>query len=193
MWRDTHTHTDTATNSQTGGCSHADTKKTGKMRDAYPSHTHPFSSLHPSHCCPLSHIICSFPLKTPWTYGPLKPAVSLSANTQTPTHSHQPFPIHGVGQQVYWILMISGPASPWLISGCRFSVVYLILSFCLHPFIISPRLPAFVRNEGGHLPSMPPSPSSLSSQTTVVASVRLWKGKTLFACASVHICVAMCV
>lgn len=110
--RHTHTHTDTATNSKTGGCSHADTKKTGKMRDAYPSHTHPFSSLHPSHCCPLSHIICSFPLKTPWTYGPLKPAVSLSANTQTPTHSHQPFPIHGVGQQVYWILMISGPASP---------------------------------------------------------------------------------
>lgn len=47
--------------------------------------THTFSSLHPSHCCPLSLIICSFRLKTPWTYGPLKPAVSLSANTDNHT------------------------------------------------------------------------------------------------------------
>lgn len=44
-----------------------------------------FFPFHPSHCCPLSLIICSFPLKTPWTYGPLKPAVSLSANTHTHT------------------------------------------------------------------------------------------------------------
>lgn len=53
-----------------------------------------------------------FPSKTPWTYGPLKPAVSLSANTRTLAHIHTLFPIHGVGQQVYWISMISGPASP---------------------------------------------------------------------------------
>lgn len=106
---------------------------------------------------------------------------------QRHTHTHTPFPIHSVGQQVYWILMISGPASPWLISGCRFSVVYLILSFCLHPSIVSPRSPAFVKNEGGHLPSVAPSPSSLSSQTTVEASVRLWKERTLFACVHVYL------
>lgn len=63
--------------------------------------------------------------------------LSLQTHTHTRSGAHTPFPIHGVGQQVYWILMISGPASPWLISGCRFSVVYLILSFCLHPSIVS--------------------------------------------------------
>ncbi len=169
-----------------------------RMIDAYPSPTHThkhthsssFFSLHPSLCCPLSLIICSFPLKP---HGHMDPwnLQFLSLQTHTHIRTHTLFPIHSVGQQVYWILMISGPASPWLISGCRFSVVYLILSFCLHPFIVSPRLPAFVKNEGGHLPSVPPSPSSLSSQTTVVASVRLWKAKTLFACVSVHICVTV--
>lgn len=128
--------------------------------------------------------------------SPLKPCGHMDPwNLQFPplqTHSHMIIPIYGVGQQVYWILMISEPASPWLISGCRFSVVYLILSFCLHPFIISPNLPAFVRNEGGHLPSVPPSPSSLSSQTTVVAGVRLWKWTTLFACARVCVCARVC-
>ncbi|TNN49759.1 hypothetical protein EYF80_040051 [Liparis tanakae] len=39
----------------------------------------------------------------------------------------------------------------------------------------------FVRERGGHLPSVPPSPSSLSSQTTVAARARLSKG-TLCAC-----------
>lgn len=76
--------------------------------------------------------------------------------------------------------MIRGSAFPLLISGCHFSVVDLILSFCLYPSIIPPRLPAFVRNEGGHLSSMLPLPSSLSSQTTMVASVWQWTGKTLF-------------
>lgn len=80
---------------------------------------------------------------------------------------------------------------PLLISGCHFSVVYLILSFCLYPSIVPPHLPAFVRSEGGHLSSMLPLPSSLSSQTTMVASVWLRNGKTLFACVS--ICEAVCV
>lgn len=175
-------------------------KKTGRMIDAYPSATHThslsplFFSFSPLSLLPAVSHHLFFPSKNPmdiWT--PETCSFSLCKHTHTRSGAHTPFPIHGVGQQVYWILMISGPASPWLISGCRFSVVYLILSFCLHPSIVSPRSPAFVRNEGGHLPSVPPSPSSLSSQTTVVASVRLWKGKTLFACASVHICVAMCV
>lgn len=72
---------------------------------------------------------------------------------------------------VFWVLMIRGSAFPLLIIGCHFSVVYLILSFCLYPSIIPPHLPAFVRNKGGHLSSMLPLPSSLSSQTTMVASV----------------------
>lgn len=81
--------------------------------------------------------------------------------------------------------MIRGSAFPLLSSCCHFSVVYLILSFCLYPSIIPPHLPAFVRNEGGHLSSMLPLPSSLSSQTTMVASVWQWRGKTLF-------CVSIC-
>lgn len=104
--------------------------------------------MHTHSCCLLSLIICSFPLKTSWTYGPLKPAVSPPC-----THS---LPILSVGQQVYWILMISAADSLWLISGCRFSVVYSIRFSCLHPSIISPHSAAFVRNEGGHLPSVPP-------------------------------------
>lgn len=66
------------------------------------THTHSTSPfLHPCLCCPLS-LICSFPLKTPWTYGPLKTAVSncKHINTHVRTHSFQSI---GVGQQVYWI------------------------------------------------------------------------------------------
>lgn len=169
-------------------------KKTGRMIDEYPSsqtHTHTFFSSPLSLLPAVSHHLF-FPSKSPmdiWT--PETCSFSLCKCTHTLTHT--PFPIHAVGQQVYWILMISGPASPWLISGCRFSVVYLILSFCLHPSIVSPCLPAFVRNKGGHLPSVPLSPSSHSNQTTVEPSVRLWKGKTLFACVSVRVSVDVCV
>lgn len=155
------------------------------------THTHTFFSSPLSLLPAVSHHLF-FPSKSPmdiWT--PETCSFSLCKCTHTLTHT--PFPIHAVGQQVYWILMISGPASPWLISGCRFSVVYLILSFCLHPSIVSPRLPAFVRNKGGHLPSVPLSPSSHSNQTTVEPSVRLWKGKTLFACVSVRVSVDVCV
>lgn len=131
-------------------------------------------------------LICSPPpqkLQTP--YGPPEncstlplpqPILHARAHTQTQTHTRSNKKSIGF---------------PLLISGCHFSLVYLILSFCLYPSVVPPHLPAFVRNEGGHLSSMLPWPSSLSSQTTVVASVWLPKGETLFACVSV--CEAVCV
>lgn len=114
---------------------------------------------------------------------PLKIAVPLSAPPPTHlphtcTHKHTQNNKKSIG-------------FPLLISGCHFSVVYLILSFCLYPSIVPPRLPAFVRDEGGHLSSMLPLPSSLSSQTTMEASVWLGEGETLFA--SVSVCEAVCV
>lgn len=166
-------HMQTQTDRQDDGCTHIYTST-----HYFSFYTSPLSKL------PAVSYHLFVPSKNPtdiWT--PETCSFSLCKDT----HTHTPFPIHSVGQQVYWILMISGPASPWLISGCRFSVVYLILSFCLHPSIVSPHSPAFVKNEGGHLPSVAPSPSSLSSQTTVEASVRLWKGRTLFACVHVYL------
>lgn len=130
-------------------------------------------------------LICSSPLKTPQTpYGPLEncsppphpqPIIHARAHTQTQTHRENNKKSTGC---------------PLLISGCHFSVVYLILSSAS---IVAPHLPALVRNEGGHLSSMLPLPSSLSSQTTMVASVWLRKGKTLFACVSIGeaVCVGL--
>lgn len=71
-----------------------------------------------------------------------KPAVS-----PPPPRTHS-LPILSVGQQVYWTLMISAADSLWLISGCRFSVVYLIRFSCLHPSIISPSLCSLCKKWG---------------------------------------------
>lgn len=82
----THTHSDTDRRMYT--CRH---RQTGRMMDAHTythRHTTSLFTLHPSRSCPLSLIICSFPLKTPRTYGPLKPAVTLFAKTHTHTLPH---------------------------------------------------------------------------------------------------------
>lgn len=129
-------------------------------------------------------LICSSPLKTPQT--PYGPPENCSPPPPPPTHhprtcTHANTDTQGEQQKVY---------CPLLISGCHFSVVYLILSSAS---VVAPYLPALVRNEGGHLSSMLPLPSSLSSQTTMVASVWLRKGKTLFACVSIGeaVCVGL--
>lgn len=137
-----------------------------------------FFSSHPFHFC------LSSSAKTLWTYGPHKPAVSPCKHIL-----YRP----NVGQQGHWTSVIRIRYS---FSNTVNFCVHLILSFCLHPFIISPQSLAFVRNQGRHLPSVPPAPSSFSSQQPDHhggQSGRLWKGMTLFACESVHICVAMCV